>query len=186
MKRIIPPAKVGNYWIGKMPGTALLSTFAAGIPMSAKEINIASNKKASFEFHIETKYEAGLVLTGTEIKSVRQSQVNITDAYCVFQNGELWVKGMHIAEYKDGSYNNHLSKRDRKLLLNKTELKKLFSRVREKGYSIIPLKIYINEKGYAKLEIALARGKKLFDKREDLKTKDASREIDRIRKSHSD
>jgi SsrA-binding protein len=127
--------------------------------MASGEISISSNKKASFEYHIDTKYEAGLVLTGTEIKSVRKSQVNLSDAYCVFMNEELWVKGMHIAEYKEGSYNNHLSKRDRKLLLNRTELKKLRSRVKEKGYSIIPLRIYITEKGFAKLEIALARGK---------------------------
>lgn len=124
------------------------------------------------------------MLTGTEIKSVRNSQASIDDAYCVFMNGELWVKGMHIAEYTEGSYNNHLAKRDRKLLLNKTELKKLFSRVKEKGYSIIPLRLYLSEKGYAKLEIALARGKKLFDKREDLKEKEARREMDRTTKRY--
>lgn len=148
------------------------------------ETTIVSNRKASFEYHFDTRYEAGLVLTGTEIKSVRNSQASIDDAYCVFMNGELWVKGMHIAEYTEGSYNNHLAKRDRKLLLNKTELKKLFSRVKEKGYSIIPLRLYLSEKGYAKLEIALARGKKLFDKREDLKEKEARREMDRTTKRY--
>lgn len=150
--------------------------------MSAAETIIAVNRKASFEYHIDTRFEAGLVLTGTEIKSVRRSQANLTDAFCVFINEELWVKGMHIAEYLEGSYNNHLSKRDRKLLLNQKELKKLRSKVREKGYTIIPLKLYINERGFAKLEIALARGKKTFDKREDLKAKDATREMQRVKK----
>lgn len=150
--------------------------------MSAAETVIAVNRKAAFEYHVDTRFEAGLVLTGTEIKSVRQSQVNLTDAFCVFINEELWVKGMHIAEYSEGSYNNHLSKRDRKLLLNQKELKKLRSKVKEKGYTIIPLRLYINERGYAKLEIALARGKKSFDKREDLKTKDAAREMQNVKK----
>lgn len=157
-------------------------TFAFLSSMASGDTSISSNKKASFEYHIDTRYEAGLVLTGTEIKSVRKSQVNLSDAYCVFINEELWVKGMHIAEYKEGSYNNHLSKRDRKLLLNRTELKKLLSRVKEKGYSIIPLRIYITEKGFAKLEIALARGKKMYDKREDLKSKDAALEMSRAKK----
>ena len=148
------------------------------------ETPITSNKKALFEFHIESKYEAGIVLTGTEIKSVRQSQVNLSDAYCIFQNNELWVKGMHVAEYKEGSYNNHISKRDRKLLLNRNELRKLLSKVKEKGYTIIPTRLYITDRGYAKLEIALARGKKLFDKREDLKKKDADLEISRIKKDY--
>ncbi len=148
------------------------------------ENNITSNKKALFEFHIETKYEAGLVLSGTEIKSVRQSQVNLSDAYCIFQNNELWVKGMHIAEYKEGSYNNHISKRDRKLLLNRNELNKLLGKVKEKGYTIIPTRLYITDRGYAKLEIALARGKKLFDKREDMKKKDADMEISRVKKDY--
>jgi SsrA-binding protein len=143
---------------------------------------IVSNRKASFEYEFEAKYEAGLVLTGTEIKSIRNSQASIDDSYCIFMNEELWVKGMHIAEYTDGSYNNHLAKRERKLLLKKTELKKLYAKVREKGYSIVPIRLYLTEKGLAKLEIALARGKKLFDKREDLKKKDAQREMDRVTK----
>lgn len=146
------------------------------------EIPVVSNRKAQFEFHIETKLEAGLVLTGTEIKSLRAGQASLADAYCVFMNEELWVKGMHIAEYREGSYNNHLAKRDRKLLLNRAELKKLRSKVREKGYTIIPTRLYISDRGYAKLEIALARGKKLFDKREDLKKKEAAMEMDRAKK----
>jgi len=146
------------------------------------EISITSNKKAIFEYHIESKLEAGIVLTGTEIKSIRQSQANLADAYCVFLNEELWVKGMHIAEYKEGSYNNHLSKRDRKLLLNRRELQKLRVKTKEKGFTIIPTRLYISDRGFAKLEIALARGKKLYDKREDLKKKDASLEISRVKK----
>jgi SsrA-binding protein len=148
------------------------------------EIPVVSNKKAQFEFHIETKLEAGLVLTGTEIKSLRAGQASLSDAFCVFMNEELWVKGMHIAEYREGSYNNHLAKRDRKLLLNRTELKKLRSKVREKGYTIIPTRLYITDRGYAKLEIALARGKKLFDKREDLKKREATMEMDRAKKAY--
>jgi len=148
------------------------------------EQNIVVNRKASFEYTLEVKYEAGIVLSGTEIKSVRNSQANLDDAYCTFYNNELWVKGMHIAEYKEGSYNNHLAKRDRKLLLKKTELKKLFSKVKEKGYSIIPIRLYLSEKGLAKLEIALARGKKLYDKRQDLKKKEADREMDRATKKY--
>ncbi|MBK6640142.1 MAG: SsrA-binding protein SmpB [Bacteroidetes bacterium] len=149
------------------------------------ETTIVNNKKAVFEYHIETKYEAGLVLTGTEIKSVRASQVNLADSFCVFMNGELWVKGMHISEYKEASYNNHAAKRDRKLLLRQTELRKLSTKMKEKGYTLIPVRLYINEKGLAKLEIALARGKKLFDKREDLKKKDDTLEMSRIKKAHN-
>jgi len=148
-----------------------------------EEQQIASNTKALFEYHIETRFEAGLVLTGTEIKSVRNGDVNLSDSYCMFVNEELWVKGMHIAEYTEGSYNNHLAKRDRKLLLNARELKKLRTKSKEKGYAIIPVRLYISERGYAKLEIALARGKKLFDKRADLKKKDDEREMARIRKN---
>lgn len=146
------------------------------------ETNIASNKKAIFEYHIETTFEAGMVLTGTEIKSIRNGQVNLADAYCMFVNEELWVKGLHIAEYKEASYNNHSSKRDRKLLLNARELRKLRTKSKEKGYAIIPVRIYITDRGFAKLEIALARGKKLFDKRDDLKKKDDEREMSRIKK----
>ena len=143
--------------------------------------NLAVNRKAGFEYHLEATFEAGIVLTGTEIKSVRNGQLNLADAYCIFLNGELWVKGMHIAEYKDGSYNNHISKRDRKLLLNKSELRKMNNKVKEKGYSIIPIKMYLSERGLAKVEIALAKGKKLYDKREDMKRQDAKNEMDRLK-----
>lgn len=150
----------------------------------APKINI-TNRKASFEYDIETRIEAGIVLTGTEIKSVRRSQASLEDSYCTFMNNELYVKALHIAEYSEGSYNNHLSKRDRKLLLHKVELRKLHNRVKEKGFTIIPTRLHINDKGYAKLEIGLARGKKLHDKRQDIKKREADREIQALRnKSH--
>lgn len=144
-----------------------------------KEINIVNNRKAGFEFTILQTYEAGIQLTGTEIKSVRQNQVNLSDAYCLFLEDGLYVRGMHISLYKQGTYNNHETKRDRKLLLNKTELRKLHGKVKEKGFSIVPTRMYISERGFAKLEIGLAKGKKLYDKRHDMKEKDMKREIDR-------
>jgi len=142
-----------------------------------KEIPTIRNKKASFEFHLLENYVAGIQLTGTEIKSIRDAKANLSDAYCIFENGELWVKNMHISEYKEGSYNNHEPKRQRKLLLTKKEMYKLNQKVKTKGLTIIPVKLFINERGYAKLEIALARGKKFHDKREDLKLKAARREM---------
>lgn len=137
------------------------------------------NKKASFEYFLIEKYIAGMVLTGTEIKSLRAGKANINDAYCAFVNGELYVRNMHIAEYEYGTYNNHEPKRERKLLLNKRELKKLLSKLNEKGLTLIPTFLFINERGLAKLEIALAKGKKLYDKRESLKEKDTQRDMDR-------
>ena len=144
-----------------------------------KEIHIVSNRKATFEFHILSTFEAGIQLTGTEIKSARESQVNLSDAYCLFLEDGLYVRGMHIAEYRQGTYNNHETKRDRKLLLNKTELRKLLGKVKEKGFSIIPLRMYITARGFAKLEIGLAKGKKMYDKRQDMKEKDLKKEMDR-------
>ncbi len=144
-------------------------------------INI-SNKRAVFNYFITASYEAGIMLTGTEIKSIREAKASLTDSFCYFKNDELWIKNLHISEYKEGSYNNHEPKRDRKLLLNKTELRKLQSKIKEKGTTIIPTRIYINERGYAKLEIGLARGKKTFDKRETLKKAEATREMARVRK----
>ncbi len=140
------------------------------------------NKKASYEYFFEQKFEAGIVLTGTEVKSLRTGQVNLTDAYCVFIKGELWVKNLHIAEYKQGGYANHIPKCDRKLLLNKSELAKLQSKLKNKGTTIIPTRIYFNDKGLAKLEIALARGKKMYDKRETQKEQEAKREVARVLK----
>jgi SsrA-binding protein len=137
------------------------------------------NKKASYEFSFLDKYVAGLQLTGTEIKSIRLGKANITDGFCVFQNGELIARNIQINEYEKGTHYNHAPKRDRKLLLNKHELRKLEGKLKDQGLTIIPTKLFINEKGWAKLEIALAKGKKLFDKREDIKKKDVQREIAR-------
>jgi SsrA-binding protein len=137
------------------------------------------NKKASFEYAFLEKYTAGIKLTGTEIKSIRAGKANLVDAYCYFVNNELYVRGMHVSEYEWGSYSNHDPKRDRKLLLTKKELGKLFRKSQEKGLTIVAYKIFLNDKGLAKLDIALAKGKKQYDKREDLKKKDAKREMDK-------
>jgi SsrA-binding protein len=137
------------------------------------------NRKAYFEYFISDKFIAGLVLTGTEIKSIREGKVSLDESYCSFINQELYVVNMHIAEYKFGTYNNHEPKRERKLLLNARELRKLTNKVKEKGFTIIPTLLFINEKGLAKLEIGLAKGKKLYDKRESIKTKDTKRHIER-------
>lgn len=141
-------------------------------------VNI-KNKKAVFEYHLLDKYTAGIQLTGTEIKSIRENKANLTDSYCAYFRDELWVKEMYIAQYTHGSYNNHEPKRDRKLLLNRQELKKLSVKIKQGGLTIVPTRLFINERGLAKLEIALAKGKKLYDKREDLKRKDAKRDIER-------
>ena len=129
------------------------------------EVNIR-NKRASFDYEFLEEYNAGIVLTGTEIKSIRAGKASLVDSYCFFNRGELWVKGMHIAEYKLGTYYNHEEKRERKLLLTHKELIKLQRKVKESGLTIVPVKVFLNEKGYAKLRIALAKGKKEFDKRE--------------------
>ncbi|PKO95064.1 MAG: SsrA-binding protein, partial [Bacteroidetes bacterium HGW-Bacteroidetes-9] len=137
------------------------------------------NKRAGFEYFLSEEFTAGIVLTGTEIKSVREGKANLTDAFCVFIGTELYVRNMHISEYKFGTYANHEPKRDRKLLLNRRELRKILTKTREKGLTIVPTLMFINEKGLAKINIAIAKGKKLYDKRETLKTKDTNREIDR-------
>ncbi|MCR4738424.1 MAG: SsrA-binding protein SmpB, partial [Bacteroidales bacterium] len=128
-----------------------------------------------YEYHLLSTFTAGIVLTGTEIKSIRAGKVNLTDSYCSFINGELWAHNIHISEYANGSYNNHEPKRDRKLLLNKKELKKIQSKLNDRGMTVIPTRMWINENGYAKLDIALARGKKMFDKRDSIKEKDQRR-----------
>lgn len=140
------------------------------------------NKKAKFEYHLEDEYVAGIQLTGTEIKSIRNSKASIMEAYCVFVDDELFVRNMHIAEYENASFYNHNPRRDRKLLLNRLELNKLQKKVETKGNSIVPTHLFIGDKGLAKLRIYLATGKKLHDKREDLKQKDAKREMDRVKK----
>ena len=149
--------------------------------MSSK-INI-KNRKASFEYQFIDTFVAGISLVGTEIKSIRDNKANISDAYCVFIDDELFVKNLHIAEYPNGGYSNHEPKRERKLLLNRQELNKMLGKVKGKGNSIIPIRLFINEKGKAKLEIALAKGKKVYDKRESIKEKDQKRDMDRIKNS---
>jgi SsrA-binding protein len=145
------------------------------------EINI-KNKKAWHDYEILDKFVAGIQLTGTEIKSIRAGKASLVDAYCFFNQGELYVKGMHISEYDFGNIYNHFPKRDRKLLLTHRELRKLEKNIKEKGLTIVALKIFIAESSYAKLEIALARGKKEYDKREVMKKKDSKRELDRLMK----
>ena len=140
------------------------------------------NRRATFEYELIERFVAGMMLVGTEIKSIRNGKVNLTDSYCQFINGALYVTNLHIAEYEMGTCNNHIAKRDRKLLLNKKELIKLDKKVKESGLTIICTKLFVNAKGLAKLEIALARGKKTYDKRESIKTKDAKRDIDRMMK----
>lgn len=143
-----------------------------------KKIEI-KNKRARFEYFLSDEIVAGIVLSGTEIKSIRLGKVNITDAYCTFIKGELYVKNMHISEYALGSYNKHEPNTERKLLLNKRELRKFDIKTKERGFTIIPLRLFINDGGLAKLEIALARGKKLYDKRDTIKQKDIQRDFDR-------
>ncbi len=140
------------------------------------EIN---NKKAYYEYFFEATYTAGLVLQGTEIKSLRSGKASFNDSYCIFDNGELFVKSLHISEYAFGTYANHQPLQERKLLLNKKELTKLEAKSKEKGYSIIPLKIFINEKGLAKMDIGLGKGKKNYDKRETIKTRENDRDVKR-------
>ena len=140
------------------------------------------NRSAYHEYFIDAKYEAGIVLLGTEVKSLREGKVSFADSYCLVHKGEIWVKSLHIAEYSHGTANNHDPVRDRKLLLQKREIKKIDARLREKGYTLIPLRIYFNEKGLAKIEIGLAKGKKLHDKRETTKQKDVEREMKRFLK----
>lgn len=141
------------------------------------DINI-KNKKASFEYHILETFTAGIKLLGTEIKSIREGKANISDSFCTFINEELYVRNLHISEYSHGSFYNHEAKRDRKLLLTKKELKKLVIKGEDKGLTIVPLRIFISDRGFAKMDIALAQGKKAFDKRETMKERDVKREMD--------
>jgi len=144
------------------------------IPMS--EIK---NRSAYHEYFIDDKYEAGIVLMGTEVKSIREGKVSFNDSYCLLHKGEVFVKSLHIAEYSHGNINNHEPSRDRKLLLLKREIRKIESKLKEKGYTLIPLRIYFSEKGLAKMDIGLGKGKKLHDKRETLRKKDVEREMKR-------
>lgn len=147
--------------------------------MKQPPINIR-NKRATFDYELIDTYTAGIVLTGTEIKSIRAGKASLVDTFCVFIKDELWVKNMHITEYFYGSYNNHTARRDRKLLLSKKELEKLQRGMKDPGFTIVPTRLFINEKGLAKLVIALAKGKKQYDKREALKEKDDRRDMARL------
>ena len=144
-------------------------------------INI-KNKRASFDFEFIDTFTAGIVLTGTEIKSIRLGKASLIDTFCYFNHGELWVKNMNISQYSYGSYNNHVERRERKLLLNKKELRNLEAEAKAPGFTIVPVRLFINEKGLAKLVIALARGKKEYDKRQSIKDKEDRREMDRAMK----
>ncbi|GDX43105.1 SsrA-binding protein [Bacteroidota bacterium] len=138
------------------------------------------NRSASYEYFIEEKFDAGMMLTGTEVKAVRDGRVSFNDSYCLLDRGELYVKGLHISPYEFGSYANHNPTRERKLLLKKKELDKIAQKLKEKGFTIIPLSIYFNERGYAKMKIGLGKGKKLHDKRESIKQRESDREIKRF------
>lgn len=140
------------------------------------------NRQAYHEYFIDAKYEAGMVLLGTEVKSLRGGRASFNDSYCMIYKGEIWIKSLHIAEYSHGTVNNHDPLRDRKLLLEKREIKKIEAKLKEKGYTLVPLRIFFNDKNLAKIEIGLARGKKLYDKRESIKQKDVEREIKRYLK----
>ena len=145
---------------------------------------VANNKKAFHDYIIEDRFEAGIVLTGTEIKSIRMGKASLVDTYCTIINGELWVKGMSISPYFYGSYNNHEMKRDRKLLLTRREISRLASATKQTGYTIVPTLVFIDENGRAKMDLALCKGKKAYDKRQTLKEKEDRREIDRAMKDY--
>lgn len=147
--------------------------------MSQNQVNI-KNRKATFDYEILETFTAGIVLTGTEIKSLRQGKAGLTDTYCMTENHELWVKNMYISEYSYGSYNNHTTHRDRKLLLTRKELNKIAKAAEQPGYSVVPLRVFINERGLAKMVIAIARGKKLYDKRQSIKEREDKRNLDRL------
>ena len=151
---------------------------ASGTAMASK-INIR-NKKAFHDYEIMDRYTAGIQLSGTEIKSIRNGRASLGEAYCLFENGELYVRGMQISDYAWASFNSHVPGRDRKLLLNRQELRKLQRKVKESGLTIVALKLFISNSGYAKLEIGLARGKQEYDKRETIKRKDTQRQMDRL------
>lgn len=150
--------------------------------MKFKEINI-KNKRATYDYAISDTYTAGIVLTGTEIKSIRLGKASLADTFCYVNNGEVWVKNMYIAEYFYGTYNNHSARRDRKLLLSRKEITKLSKSSAEAGFTIVPLRMFISERGYAKLVIGVARGKKAYDKRQSIKEREDKRQLDRIFKN---
>lgn len=146
----------------------------------SNDINIR-NRQAGFQYELMDKYVAGIVLTGTEIKSIREGKVNLQDGYCYLNNGEIFAKGINITPYAQGTHYNHEATRERKLLLKKSEIRKLEGKVEEKGFALVPVRLFINDRGLAKLEIALGKGKKLFDKRENIKEREAKRELNRMK-----
>jgi SsrA-binding protein len=146
----------------------------------SNNVNIR-NKQASFEFELLDKYVAGIVLQGTEIKSIREGKVNLQDGFCYFNDTELFVKGINISPYTQGTHYNHEAQRERKLLMKRSELKKIEKKIDEKGLTLVPTRLFLNDRGYAKLEIAIARGKKLYDKRQTIKDRDQRRELDRLK-----
>jgi SsrA-binding protein len=146
----------------------------------SNNINIR-NRQAGFEYELLDKYVAGIVLTGTEIKSIREGKVNLQDGYCYINNGELFVKGVNITPYAQGTHYNHEATRERKLLLKRSEIKKLEGKVEEKGLTLVPVRLFINDRGFAKMEIAVGRGKKMHDKRNSIKERDAKRELDKLK-----
>lgn len=146
--------------------------------MNQKDVNI-KNKRATFDYFISETFTAGLVLTGTEIKSIRMGKASLTDAFCYVANGEVWIKNMYIAEYFYGTYNNHATRRDRKLLLNRKEINRLERNGKEAGFTIVPLRVFINDRGLAKIVIGIGRGKKEYDKRQSIKERDDKRSIAR-------
>ena len=148
------------------------------MPKLSNKINI-ENRRARFDYQFIEHFIAGIVLQGTEIKSIREGKAGLSDSYCYFKGGELYVRNMHIAEYSEASFKNHEPLRERKLLLSRTELRKLENKLKDQGLTIVPVKLFISDKGFAKLDIALAKGKKEFDKRQDIKKKDIEREIGR-------
>ena len=149
--------------------------------MTPQQVNI-KNRRASFDYEIGDTFTAGIVLTGTEIKSIRQGKASLADTYCMVQNGEVWVKGMYVAEYFFGSYNNHTTRRDRKLLLNRKEIQKLAKAAEMPGNTIVPLRMFISQGGYAKLVIGIGRGKKSYDKRQSIREREDKRALDRLMK----
>ncbi|MEZ4827069.1 MAG: SsrA-binding protein SmpB [Bacteroidia bacterium] len=150
--------------------------------MKGRNTTIVSNRKAGFEYQLEERFEAGILLTGTEVKSLRNGKASLQESYCDFRQEELYIVNMNIAEYEEGSYNNHIPTRERKLLLKKKELRKLVKATEQKGYTVVPTKIFFNDRNLAKIEVALAKGKKVHDKRDSIKDRDTKRELDRHNK----
>ncbi len=170
-----------------MQRSLIICNFAGTMAKSKEKGKIGGrvlikNRRATFDYEILDTYTAGIVLTGTEIKSLRLGKASLVDTFCIVDKGEVWAKNIYIAEYFYGTYNNHAARRDRKLLLNKKEIRNLADVVKNVGLTIVPLKLYINSKGLAKLDIAVARGKKQYDKRQDMRERDLKRELDNARK----